>query len=504
MRHIVQQAQEAWEPVACVAQILIVQRAIIVKVMYAKVVEGLVSQFVDYKIYFMNQKYLDYKKKYENKKVVIMGLGLHGGGIGSARFFSELGSNVVVTDLKTEEELNSSIEKLKDCKNIEYVLGGHREEDFKNSDLIIKNPGVRDTSTFLKLAIENNIEIDTDIGIFFSICENEIIGITGTKGKSTTTKLITELLETKYNVVAGGNYRVSVLDIQKELKKDDVIILELSSWQLEGLEKHKLSPHISVLTNLFEDHLNTYDNSMQNYANAKNIIFRFQKENDFSIINSDNENTFKYFNFDNLKSNKIYFSKKNIENNLLKNFKLFGNHNLENLAAAISVAKIMNIEDKNIEKVLENFKAPEGRQELVREINGIKFINDTTATSPSGAIQALNSVKGKIILMAGGVDKNLDYKEFGELIIEKFNKKELKNLVLFKNSFTTATDKILNIIDKKVEYEFADSMEDAISKAYKNAANGDSILLSPGGASFGMFQHEFDRGEQFNNIVKSL
>lgn len=469
----------------------------------------------------MNKKYLEFKKQYKNKNVVIMGLGLHGGGLGSAKFFSKMGSNVLITDLKNEKDLKPSIDKLKRYKNIKYVLGGHREEDFKNADLIIKNPGVRNNSKFLQVALNNNVDIDTDIGIFFKLCENKIIGITGTKGKSTTTKLITEFLETQYKVFIGGNYRVSVLDMLNDLNKDNFVILELSSWQLEGLEKHRISPHISVLTNLFEDHLNTYDNSMQKYADAKSMIFKFQNKEDFAIINSDNENTFKYFDVKSIKSKKIYFGRNNKMQNEstinranflfsnkkvinLKDFKLLGDHNLQNAMAAIAVAKIMNIKDKNIEKVIKKFKTPEGRQELIKEKNGIKFINDTTATSPSGAIQALNSIKGKIILIAGGVDKNLDYKEFGGLLIEKYNKKEIKHLILFKNEFTTATTKIVEIIGNKIKYEFAESMKDAVNKAYTKAQKNDIILLSPGGASFGMFQHEFDRGEQFNKEVRKL
>lgn len=469
----------------------------------------------------MNKKYLDFKNKYKNKKVLIMGLGLHGGGVGSAKFFSKIGSNVIVTDLKSKKELISSVDKLKKYKNIKYILGEHRDEDFKEADLIIKNPGVRNNSKFLKIAVDNNIKIDTDIGIFFELCENKIIGITGTKGKSTTTKLITEFLQTKYKVFVGGNYRVSVLDMLDDLKNNDLVILELSSWQLEGLEQHKISPQISVLTNLFEDHLNTYDNSMQNYADAKNMIFKFQNKEDFAIINSDNENTFKYFNIKKIKSDKIFFGRNKkiinkstinrssflFNNNKiieLKNFKLLGDHNIQNALAGIAVAKILNIENKNIEKVIKKFKAPEGRQELIREYKGIKFINDTTATSPAGVIQALNSIPGKIILIAGGVDKNLDYKEFCEILIKKYDKKELKHLILFRNDFTTATDKILDIIKNKIIYEFADSMKDAVKKAYAKSQKKDIILLSPGGASFGMFQHEFDRGEQFNKEVKRI
>lgn len=467
------------------------------------------------------KKYIEFKNKYKNKNILIMGLGLNGGGVGSAKFFSKLGANVLITDLKQKKDLLPSIKQLKGCKNIKYILGRHREEDFKTADLIIKNPGVRNNSKFLKIAADNNVEIDTDIGIFFELCNNKIIGITGSKGKSTTTKLISEILKTKYRVFVGGNYRLSVLDMLYDLEEKDIVVLELSSWQLEGLEQHKKSPYISVLTNLYEDHLNTYNNSMQEYADAKSIIFKFQNKKDFAIINSDNDNIFKYFNLNKIKSNKILFGRnkkfinkstlnrthflfnnKNILN--INDNKLLGDHNIQNIMAAIAVVKIMKVSNINIKHTIKNFKMPEGRQELIREFKGIKFINDTTATSPTGTIQAINSFNKNIILIAGGVDKNLDYKNLCKILIQKYNKKELKCLILLKDNFTTTTNKILNIIDNKVKYYLVTSMKNAVNKAYSNAKNGDVIILSPGGASFGMFKNEFDRGEQFNKEVKKL
>lgn len=466
----------------------------------------------------MNQKLKEFKKQYKNKKVVIMGLGLNGGGVGSAKFFSKLGANVLITDLKTKQDLSKSIKKLEKFGNIDYVLGEHRESDFKDADLIIKNPGVRNTSKFLKIAVDNNVKINTDIGIFFELCENKIIGITGSKGKSTTTKLIVELLQTQYKVVTGGNNRISVLSILEKLKTDELVVLELSSWQLEILDTVKKSPQISIITNIEEDHLDTYENSVQKYADAKFEIIKHQTKDDVAILNKSSSNLKKCI-IDNYKINSktIYFGKdktnnafidkdKNIfifnkeEIDNISNFKLLGEHNLMNALPAISVAKILGISSLNIKKALKNFKAPEGRIEIIREYKGIKMINDTTATSPIGAIQALSSIKEPIVLIAGGKDKDLDYSDFVKLALQK-----VKYFVLFNG---TATDKIIELFKKynisNDKYCFIETMKDAVKVAYNKCAKGDALLLSPSAASFPTFKNEFDRGDQFIKNIKKI
>lgn len=465
----------------------------------------------------MNSKLSKFKKEYKNKKVVVMGLGLNGGGLGAATFFAKMGANVVVTDLKTEEELKPSVKKLEKFENIEFVLGKHRESDFKNADLIIKNPGVRNTSKYLKIAEENKVEINTDIGIFFKLCENKIIGVTGSKGKSTTTKLIVELLQTQYKVVTGGNNRISVLSILEKLKKDELVVLELSSWQLEILQNIKISPNIAVITNIEEDHFDTYDDSIQKYANAKFEIIKHQNENDFAILNKSSQNLKKYildkkkinsnilyFGKD-LKNLDIYFDKENFyfkdkKIDKISNFNLLGEFNLMNALPAIAVAKLLNIKQENIKKVLKNYKAPSGRLEIIKKYKGITFINDTTATSPIGATQALKSINDKIVLICGGKDKDLDYTEYTKLAIKK-----VKYFILFKG---TATDKILKIFEKnKIKedrYCFVDNMKDAVKIAYDKCKENDVLLLSPAAASFPTFKNEFDRGDQFIKFVNKI
>ncbi len=443
-----------------------------------------------------------------------MGLGLHGGGVGVAKFFVRQGAKVLVTDPKTKKELKDSIDELKGYK-INYVLGKHRVGDFKNADLIIKNPAVPKDSKYLKIAKKNKVPIETDIGLFFELCPSKkIIGITGTKGKSTTATLIAKLLKTKYKVVLAGNIRASVLEELPKVTKDTIVVLELSSWQLEDLKKHKTylpadrkTPHIAVITNIMPDHLNRHK-GMQNYIEAKKLIFKFQKPKDFLILNRDDKIVREFGK--EAKAKTIFYSKKRAVK-YSKYIKLAGEHNLNNISAAITVAKIFKILDSTIKKTLRNFKGIEGRLEFVKEIKGVKYYNDTTATTPEATIVALKSLPHpdvtsgqgkKIILIAGGRDKNLNFKELARVILKK-----VKVLILLPG---TATKKILKEIKaeeaaglRPVSRRLTKNMKIAVKMAHKNAEKGDIVLLSPGCTSFGLFQHEFDRGEQFKRSLTS-
>ena len=428
-------------------------------------------------------------KDFKNKKVVVMGLGLHGGGMGVVKFFAQQGAKVLVTDLRTRKELKKSLDKLKGYK-INYVLGKHRVGDFKNVDLIIKNPGVPKDSKYLKMARKNKIPIETDIGLFFALCSwQKIIGITGTKGKSTTATLIAKLLSTKYKVVLAGNIRASVLEQLSKINRNTIVVLELSSWQLEDLKLYKQSPHIAVITNIMPDHLNRHK-GMKDYIKAKKLIFKFQTNKDLLILNNDDTIVREFAKESNAKA--IFYSKIQALN-YLKNIKLIGEHNLYNISAAIIIAKIFKIPNISIKKTLGKFKGIEGRLEFIKEIKGVKYFNDTTATTPEATIAALRSFRNhNIILIAGGTDKNLKFKNLAKEILNK-----TKLLILLPG---TATEEI----KKKIKIQDTNSMKDAVKMAYKTAKKGDIVLLSPGCASFGLFQHEFDRGEHFKKWVKKL
>jgi len=451
-----------------------------------------------------------------------MGLGLHGGGIGTVRFLSEIGAQVVVTDLKSKEELAPSLKKLAGLKNVTYVLGQHWPEDFKKVDMVIKTPPVPWTNKYIKMALESNVSVEIDSSLFFKFCRNLIIGVTGTKGKTTTAHLIYKILEAAgISAVEVGVSQISVLDKLKDLKKDSVVVFELSSWRLSALGKHKLSPQIAVITNIFPDHLNYYK-SMEEYIKDKKNIFLYQNRKDSSVINGDNA-IMRQFEGE-IKSQLIKFSKNKvskgksvgIDNGIIyfsdgiderkvmevREIKLRGEHNLENVLAAIAATCAAGVKLEIIRKVILEFEGIPNRLELVREVNGVKFINDTSATTPEAAIGGINSFSEPIILIAGGSDKNLDMTTFAKIIRDKVRK------VIFLKG--PATDKIISAIKEmdnnsaNSEFKIVGSMEEAVMLAQKETEKGDVVLLSPGAASFGLFTNEFDRGDKFREAVNRL
>lgn len=446
-------------------------------------------------------------KNFKDKKVTIIGLGLHGGGVGVAKFFSRLGAKVLVTDLRSQEELKESLEKL-EGDSIKYVLNQHRPEDFINADLVIKNPAVPDKSKYLQIAREHKVPIETDVGIFFEVCPAPIIGVTGSKGKSTTATLIAKFLAKKYkDVILAGNIRTSVLKKIKNIDKESLVVLELSSWQLAGLKPHMKSPACSVITNILPDHLNRYKN-IEEYIEDKKLIFRFQKSGDILVLNYDDETVrnfaseaksqiYYYSQQDSVKQEKIYLDNEEICS--LDDIFLKGKHNLDNILAALRVAKIYKVSNKSIRKVLNKFKSLEGRLELIKIVNQVKYINDTTATIPEATLSALNSFppKKNIILIAGGADKNLNFDQLAGIIVQK-----VKSLILLEG---TATDKLKRAVGDKIEIIGPlDSLEQAVNEAKERAVAKDIVLLSPACASFGLFRHEFERGQAFKKAVDLL
>ena len=458
--------------------------------------------------------------QYKNKKVLIAGLGLykHGSGISAAKFFAKSGAKVLVTDLKTRKELSASIKELKGLK-IQYVLAKHRVPDFKNADIIIKNPGMRRNSPYVLAAKKAGKQIESDITIFFKHCPAKIIGITGTRGKSTTAALLAEMLKKKYKTFLGGNIKVSPLNFLHKVKRGDWVVTELSSWMVEDLNDKKMSPHIAIITNVMRDHLNTYP-SLKAYQEAKAMIFRHQTKDDYVVLNRDNAVTKRFGR--RVPSQRFWFSKKYFkeENGAMvqgermifrddgrvwkvaakKDVLLAGEHNLYNALAAMCAAKILRVACAKVRATLRTFKGLDSRQELVRTIDRVKYFNDTTATTPDACIAALKALgKNKnIILIAGGADKKLIFKQWaGEV------KKHVKTIILLEGK---ASDKMIAELKKnKVQIlKIVKSMDKAVKLAKANAKPGDIVLLSPGAASFGLFINEFDRGERFHKAVRSL
>jgi len=460
----------------------------------------------------------------KNKRITIMGLGLNQGGLGVARFLANTGANILVTDLKTKEELELSLKKLRNFK-VKYTLGEHREEDFINTDLVIQNPAVPHNSKYLKIARKHKIPIKTDLDLFFQLCPSKnIIAVAGTKGKSTVSQLIYHIFkEAQKDTILAGNIGISVLDILEKITPQTWLILEISTWQMEGIKDRKFRPQTAVLTNILPDHLDRYPHYKE-YVRSEKLIFRYQNPKDYLVVNYDNEETNKikeetglslywfsakekiepgcYLENDELvfqsEKHKIVFAK-------ISDLLLPGLHNLENILAASTVGFIHNIPGEIILKTLKKFSGIPYRLEFIGEFRGIKFYNDTCATTPEATLAALESFpKQPIILILGGKDKKLDYENFGIAIGKN---KEIKNIVLLQHPAYDASQKILFILKKHLDSEKiiqTSNLKVGVEIALQQAKANDLILLSPAAASFGMFKNEFDRGDQFNKIVKNL
>jgi UDP-N-acetylmuramoylalanine--D-glutamate ligase len=495
---------------------------------------------------------LNYKNFFKGKKITVHGLGLLGRGIGDVIFLAQNGADLLVTDLKTKEQLAPSLTQIKKAlkpevfRKIKFVLGEHRLEDFQNKDFILKSADIPLNSIHIAEARKNNIPIKMDASWFAELAPEgvKIVGVTGTRGKSTTTHLIYDILKLvqrfpfKSNpkgvfgqVYLGGNVRgLATLPLLKKAKTKDIVVMELDSWQLQGFGDSQISPNVSVFTNLMVDHQNYYQNDpsrpksiragMDLYFADKANIFLNQKEGDYLIAGTEiakkiNPPSLKLRRGEEkLKSQLIIPDSKIIPKSW--KVKLIGEHNLLNIAYAVTVARILDVPDKIIKQAVENYKGVPGRLEFIKEVKGIKYYNDTTATTPDGVIAALKALSGRqglplncsqrgvlgdIILIGGGRDKELDYKKYAPVV-----KKSVKALALFQG---TATDKIIKTLGKtKFPVKVFDNMPEAFAWANSQtnppAGGGDIVLLSPGAASFGVFKNEFDRGDQFVKLVKGV
>jgi UDP-N-acetylmuramoylalanine--D-glutamate ligase len=460
---------------------------------------------------------------FKGKRVTVFGIGLLGGGVGTIRFLVEHGAKVIATDIKSKEKLAHSLEQLKDLKNVEYVLGQHRQEDFTKVDMVIKTPQAPWSNKHIKLARKHKIPVEVDSSLFFKLCKNPIIGITGTKGKTTTSHLIYHILKKAgKNPVKIGIGQTPVLDRLRLLKKNSVVVFELSSWRLSALAQHEMSPHIAVFTNFFPDHMNYY-RSMDAYLADKKNIFIHQKPRDWFICNKSDEIIATVC--QEAKGNVMTIAREHVSDGrsvFAENGEIFindgiditsaltvsdsplrGMHNINNVMCAIGATFAYGIPQKTIISAVKNFNNVAHRLEFVTQKNGVRYYNDTAATNPHSAMAALDSFVEPIILIAGGVDKDLAYADFAKAITQK-----VKGVVFLKG---TATDKIVSLIRKeldgnqnKISFEIVDAMDKAVEIAARGADSGDIILLSPGAASFGIFSNEFDRGNQFKREVLAL
>ena len=432
------------------------------------------------------------------KRITVMGLGLLGRGVGDAQYLAECGAELIVTDLKSHKELASSVAQLESFPNIQFVLGEHRPEDFRGRDLILKAAGIPLNSPYIAEAKKNKIPVRMSADLFAEISKIPIIGVTGTRGKSTVTHIIYEILKTSDKpVLLGGNIRgVSNLSLLKEATPEHTAVLELDSWQLQGFGEAKMSPHISVFTTLYSDHLNYYKGDLNMYLADKVNIFLYQNSKDTLVLGKQCAPTIIDTYGDKIESKIIIVDELKLPDTLV--LRIPGVHNRYNAALALAAARALKVPDDISRRALEAFTGVPGRLELIREVNGIKIYNDTTATTPeatNAAITALSDVgrtTSYIILIMGGADKGLDI----SVLVAKLP--DMKRVILLAG---TGTDRIK---DQLPNVSIYGSIADAVADAFSHATTGDIILFSPAFASFGMFKNEYDRGDQFNAIVQSL
>lgn len=435
------------------------------------------------------------ENKYQNQKVLIFGLGLNQGGIGSAKFFAKKGAKVRVTDLKSAEVLKSSIDQLSEFRNIEFILGKHQKKDFDWADSIIKNPSVKPENEFLIYALSKGKKIEMDMGIFLDhVNPSQIIGVTGTKGKSTTSSLIYEALKANNkSVLFAGNIGKSVLDTLEFLNEKTLVILEISSFQLESFNSHQASPHWAVITNITPDHLNYYT-TMDEYIQAKKLIGKYQTSEDYLFLKEGDTVVDTPQFLEGLKGKIIRFSKNDLPADFRPNLK--GEHNLNNIAAALAVTNSFGLSQETILNSLQSFKGVPFRMELVKVWDGVKIYNDTTATGPDAGIKALEAFPN-CILIAGGMNKNMPYEEYANTVDEK------AKMVFFLEG--DSTDLIKNLMKRQEKNKGTfNNLEQLLGKVKEVVKEEDIILFSPAATSFNLFQNEFDRGRKFNAAVEKV
>jgi UDP-N-acetylmuramoylalanine--D-glutamate ligase len=456
------------------------------------------------------------KQFFAGKTVLVMGLGRFGGGVDAAKFACNAGAKVIITDLASRKQLSDSIRQLEEFPDIEFHLGSHEPADFEQADIIIANPAVPADNKFLEVARRHDKFITSQINIFFQLCPVKIIGITGANGKSTTAALTAHLLKSadREKVWLSGNIgNEPLLTTLDRIANDDLVVLELSSFQIEQLAQIQKAPTVALLTNLTPNHLDRYG-TFEDYCAAKESIFKFQKLDDkfpaVSIFNAEDKISAEWFNKYKKDAGRICiaFSVDDISEKIRESFSLPGRANLSNLAAAVAIARHFGFDDDQLRNSLPQFKALPHRLELVAQINGVSWYNDSKATTPESAIVALEAFEQPTIIIAGGYDKKVAFDELGQKIA-----KNAKAAILLgqtakgiAGAIHKTQDTSLKAQDtiRNTRIEFVGSLAEAVQLANRLAESGDVVLLSPACASYDMFGNFEHRGREFCRLVHQI
>lgn len=466
---------------------------------------------------YINEKLLEFNNYLKGRKVAIIGIGVSN--IPLIEYLHSLKSSVVVFDNKEIDNIDKKIVDTIVNYGMEFSFGRDYLSKLKGFDIIFRSPSCLPTIPELVKEAERGAIITTEVEMVIELCPGLVIGVTGSDGKTTTTSLIYEILKAKgYNCFLGGNIGIPLFTKISEIMPEDIIILELSSFQLMNM---KISPKISVITNITENHLDKHTN-MEEYIEAKKNIFKYQDKESVLILNYDNEITRQFsqeaigkvifFSSQNkipegyiVDENKIKYCKNGLRSHVLdtKNMIIRGTHNFENAACAIAATKDLVDLDTANNSIL-NFKGVEHRLELVKETkNRIKWYNDSVSSSPTRTIAGLNAFSLRnIILIAGGYDKNLDYEILAKPITE--NCKVLILLGQTADKIEKAVKQELKKTKKELEIHRCDTLKQTVILANRLANKGDIVLFSPASASFDMFKDFAQRGEIFKEYVKNI
>lgn len=437
----------------------------------------------------------DYSTHFRGKKITLMGLGLLGRGVGDAEFLAESGAELTITDLKNEAQLAPSLARLKKFSTITYRLGEHVLEDFRDRDYIVKAAGVPLESPYIAEARKNGIPIKMSASWFAELADIPVVGVTGTRGKTTTAMLLYEILRAAgKHVLLGGNIRgVSTLALLRDVTPDSLALFELDSWQCQGWGEARMSPQVSVFTTFMRDHMNYYQDDMARYLEDKAQIFLHQKPGGTFVLGAQAKEWV-------LTTYQPPVTPSIAEASVIDGWEVAmpGDHNRENAACAVVAARALGVPDAISQEVLARFRGAPGRLEFVREVNGVALYNDTTATTPEATVAALRALdpngKKNIVLIVGGADKGLPLDALTSEIPLR-----CKKVVYLEGSGTSRlvpTPEPTMIIHS--------NLGGAVTEALAHAREGDVVLFSPAFASFGMFANEYDRGDQFNALVQSI
>ena len=464
---------------------------------------------------YENKKLEEFNEYIRFRKVAVIGLGVSN--LPLLEYLYNKKAQVTVFDERTLEEIpEETINKI-NTYEFDTFFGKNCLENLNGFNVIFRSPSCLPTRPELQKEADRGAIVTTEVEMLMEMCPCKIIGVTGSDGKTTTTSLINAILQhAGYKTFLGGNIGTPLFTKLTEMEPNDIVVLELSSFQLMNMN---ISPDIAVITNITPNHLNIHKD-YQEYIDAKKCIFKNQKENGILILNYDNDITRECSKEANGKV--IFFSSKTkldsgfiVDDDIIKECNdgirkhilntdeviLRGNHNFQNIATALAATKTLVDTDVAVEAI-KKFRPVEHRIEFVREIDGVKWYNDSASSSPTRTISGLNAFKENIILIAGGYDKNLEYEPLAKPVIDK-----VSTLILIGQTAEKIYDVVKNESEKenkKININMCDTLEQTIEIAKKSAKKGDVVLFSPASASFDMFKNFADRGNKFKDLVNKI